>query len=108
MCGLCGGNHTANYKGCPEYTKLSVTKSRATKCPKPPPNQNKTGNHTGGATKVVCQSIPEVTYAEAIKTGTMSNVTTGTNQIEELLVKLINQNETMMQLLQTVILKLVK
>jgi len=57
---------------------------------------------------VVHRSEPEVTYAEATKTGTTTNIATSTNRIEELLVKLINQNETMMQLLQTVILKLVK
>lgn len=102
-CGLCGGDHTANYKGCPEYKKLSMTKS-----PKPPPNQREPDGHTGGAKKVVRRSESEVTYAEAAKTGTTTNVATSTNRIEELLVKLINQNETMMQLLQTVILKLVK
>ena len=40
-CGLCGGGHTANYKGCSEYKKLSVTKSQATKRPKPPPKRTK-------------------------------------------------------------------
>jgi hypothetical protein len=55
------------------------------------------------------------TYVEALKTGSQnthtqkdSDATVKSSRIEELLVRLINQNETMMQLLQTVILKLVK
>ena len=69
-----------------------------------PPNEEPQASH---------HRLPGRTYSEATKSGNVGasthgiDASTATSHIEELLIKLINQNETMMQLLQTVILKLV-
>lgn len=116
-CGLCGGEHTANYKGCPVYKKLTAPKASNVRDMTAPNTRSKISDPVATLTEGY-KARPRISgrsYVEALKNDTHgASISNGdkapseAGRIEELLTRLINQNETMMQLLQTVILKLLK
>jgi len=65
-----------------------------------PPKQGATGSSPSAARPLPAARLRAFTHGA-------EDASTATSRIKELLIKLINQSETMMQFLQTVILKLV-
>jgi len=97
-CGPCGGNHPANYKGCPECKKIAkkpISKAR----PK------------------INQSISNLTHPHLLFADAVSNrdpaarnndlqPQSNTNRLEQLMEQLVNQNAQILGLLTTLINKL--
>lgn len=113
-CGLCGGEHTANYKGCSEYKKVQAARSKQQPKERNAVRGTEPDAQPNGEPPALRRRLPDRTYTEATKsrnegalTHREEDASTATSRIEVLLTKLISQNETLMQLLQTVILKLV-
>lgn len=113
-CGLCGGEHTANYKGCPVYKKVQAARSKQQLKERNAVRETEPDIPPNGEPPASQRRLPGRTYSETTKskdkgapTHREEDASTTTSRIEVLLTKLISQNETMMQLLQTVILKLV-
>lgn len=82
-CGLCGGSHTANYRGCPEYK--TITKTKNTSVPKPPlplpENRNSPAllsrdrniAHTSAPVKQPSRSYAEITSNKSIHPNPIEN-----------------------------------
>ncbi len=112
-CGLCGGAHTANYRGCEEYKKYSARIQPTTN--RHPATQrfiDPTPNIAGQS-----QSKPghQGSYADAVRGASLSQVQPSphpiepaatSNRIELLLEKITSQNEMLLKLLNLIVSKL--
>ena len=90
-CGLCNGNHTANYRGCPEYLKI-----------KNPPRTSRIHPTGSSATQQQhiqpkSQNVPYLTqsYARIASTDTKDSTTGPMPRMEQLIVKMCSQLEMM-------------
>lgn len=100
-CGLCGGKHPANYKGCPEYKKITKKSSY------------KTNTTVNLDTRNVVR--PNRTFADATKKALEDRATpqptyneNRPDRLEYLMEQLLNQNAQILALLTTLINKISK
>ncbi len=104
-CGLCGGEHTANYKGCPAYRKFSKapTKSR---------NKAESGvvQHTANAVSLQ-RSFADVAANKRsdvpLPIKPQAQVEPPSSRLEVLIEKMISQNAVILELLTKLLTKLI-
>ena len=114
-CGLCGGEHTANYRGCKKYQdQLRSLQSRAA------PNYTQNPNSATVLQPTTKSWRSNHTYATIASTGITqqlpSNVTqeptaptlNAPSKIESLLEKVLMQNTQIMELLATLLTKVIQ
>lgn len=106
-CGLCEGEHTANYRGCPEYLKLkrghlkSITRSNSNDRMKLSHHQTiDESNANLGNDKQTAWSANTVTYAQMACSRPSAQSIIDPTRTEQLLVKMCGQFETMCQQMQ--------
>ena len=121
-CALCGGNHTANYKGCMVYKALRVQRFPALR-PKPlTSNNNKNDNNhlsTKGTKDILISAqqstvMPNLTFAQAAafnntQNQTQPEITPINNEIHEIkdmMKQLITQMSNMMSIITLLVTKL--
>lgn len=106
-CGLCEGEHTANYRGCPEYLKLkrghlkSTTRPNSNDRTKFPRYQttDESNAHLGNNAQTA-QSTNTITYAQMASSRPSNQSVTDSTRTEQLLVKMCGQFEMMCQQMQ--------
>lgn len=113
-CGLCGGNHPANYRGCPAYKDMIKSRtSKATQVKKP---NNRSINPLGSEEHVTRgleyksqtgtdKASKGRSYAEVTKSKT-SNREHPTNRLEEAIMRIVQQNSEILILLTKLVNKL--
>ncbi len=114
LCGLCGGDHTANYRGCPKYKAFAKITSK------------ENNNHQKNRSNVFHSSkLTQRTYAETTSTSSKpqtapvnevpnrtmehraeASTHSYSNRLEQLLEEVIKQNQIILDLLAKVVSKL--
>ncbi len=92
VCALCSGDHTANYRGCPVYRKITAKPAKAVnlKLNRPSTTSENATTATSYATNLNCQSYAQVTAISA-EIAVPSNLTNQT-RLENLIEKILEQN----------------
>ena len=98
-CSNCGGNHTANYRGCPVYT--IVKRSVGQKPSNPPQKQSINQEHTI-STQAPQTSINKISYANVVKSNHITTQGASPNNDEVPVSNLSRLEKTMETLVQTV------
>ncbi len=106
-CGLCGGNHTVNYRGCEEFLKIKnrIRSKQIRSLSRNIPIVGDTATALVGSS-----NSGNITYAQAVNSQTSSNTSSSQTNSEQLLQKLNNQFEALMlqnQKLLELLIKLV-
>lgn len=112
-CGLCGGPHTANYRGCPEYKSHSLRNIRrdaaAVTHTRPTPSNAPNVTGTASLPPTTSNGRDKRSYTEAATESAQTTtqiVGNTANRLEVLLEQMLTQNKQIIDLLVKLVTKL--
>ena len=113
-CGLCGGNHTANYRGCPAYLKVKAPTRNQSNHTITVTNNTEANRRQPPAQYVPHSSQNKTSYAQVANLQSNDTTPSSTARIEQLFEKIsgqiemmVNQNMRIFDLLTKLVTKLI-
>lgn len=114
-CGLCGGKHTANYKGCPVYQQLSRSPQKSKAAPRTTAQRisapiNDQRSYAEVTTNQTSYSNADQPHTHEVTTAQESREQPSTimnSRLELMIEKMISQNAVILELLTKLLTKLI-